>query len=182
MLKSRFIVATGALLAPLACAPVGGPVKGAADTHCALPDGGLNLTVVNPASCSSDGGTAAGTTEYGDPRDNTTAYDDDCKYKVSYDVTPVKESTDVTFTVKLTSPEDAMPVAGANPYVEAFIGTHPARGKVSSAEPTPGTYVIGPIQFDQKGTWTVRFHFFGTCSDVLPDSPHGHAAFNLSVP
>ena len=48
-------------------------------------------------------------------------------------------------------------------------------------EGPPGTYT-GRIVFDEAGEWTVRFHFNENCLDVLPDSPHGHAAFHLTLP
>jgi hypothetical protein len=28
----------------------------------------------------------------------------------------------------------------------------------------------------------VRFHFYEDCLDLLPDSPHGHAAYFIDVP
>jgi hypothetical protein len=46
----------------------------------------------------------------------------------------------------------------------------------------PGVYTVGPVRFDASGMWTVRFHFFETCTDFAEDSPHGHAAFYLNVP
>ena len=52
----------------------------------------------------------------------------------------------------------------------------------STEETSPGTYKIGPIVFDRPGGWVVRFHFFGSCDDYLDTSPHGHAAFFVTVP
>ena len=49
-------------------------------------------------------------------------------------------------------------------------------------EEPPGTYTIRPVVFDEAGDWTVRFHFNELCCDVVPDSPHGHAAFHIHVP
>src|SRR5438045_3016751 len=58
--------------------PAGGPVSGALDKHCSLPDGGTTATVVNPADCQvTDGGLAEG---YGDTLFNAEGDDDDCKY------------------------------------------------------------------------------------------------------
>jgi hypothetical protein len=45
-----------------------------------------------------------------------------------------------------------------------------------------GKYVMKPIKFDASGRWVVRFHFYESCDDILPDSPHGHVAFNYDVP
>jgi hypothetical protein len=53
---------------------------------------------------------------------------------------------------------------------------------VESKEGPPGTYVTSPVTFDAPGEWTIRFHFFEQCADVLPSSPHGHAAFFVNVP
>ena len=38
------------------------------------------------------------------------------------------------------------------------------------------------VTFDDKGTWLIRFHLFENCLDFDPASPHGHAAFFISVP
>ena len=48
-------------------------------------------------------------------------------------------------------------------------------------------YKVGPIRFDAAGNapghyWTVRFHLYEECNDSPEDSPHGHAAFYVSVP
>jgi hypothetical protein len=45
-----------------------------------------------------------------------------------------------------------------------------------------GAYTIGPVVFDQPGLWTIRFHLHENCADLLPDSPHGHAAYYINVP
>jgi hypothetical protein len=44
-----------------------------------------------------------------------------------------------------------------------------------------GTY-SGHVVLDQAGQWTIRYHFNHNCYDVLPDSPHGHAAYHITVP
>jgi hypothetical protein len=60
--------------------------------------------------------------------------------------------------------------------------THPAPNTdQKSTEGPDGTYRVGPIRFDGKGQWTVRFHFHEDCDDS-ETSPHGHAAFFVSVP
>jgi hypothetical protein len=59
---------------------------------------------------------------------------------------------------------------------------HPSPSTGSTTETSPGVYQIGPIVFDQPGQWTVRFHLYGSCFDLAPDSPHGHAAFFVQVP
>jgi hypothetical protein len=47
---------------------------------------------------------------------------------------------------------------------------------------TAGTYTLGPLRFDKKGKWTLRYHIRGDCVDLTEDSPHGHVAFFLDVP
>ena len=61
--------------------------------------------------------------------------------------------------------------------------THPSPQANNLIE-TPagsGTYV-GNVVFDQAGPWSIRFHIHEECADILDDSPHGHAAFRLTVP
>ncbi len=166
------------------CSNPGGPVAGAADSHC-----GNTVLTVDPNICTmavdtqptDDAGT--GTTDYGDTLYNAEGDDDDCKYHVTWSSTAICENANVTFNVKLTAKAGGAAVAGADPVIEAFLTvTHP--GLVSSQkaqEPSPGNYSIGPVQFDAPGQWTVRFHFFETGCDE-PTSPHGHAAFYVNVP
>ncbi len=138
--------------------------------------------------------------DYGDTNYGSQAADDDCKYNVSATVTPIYENTNVTFVVTATSRVDGGPVTGANALAEVYLcdgpsptnapctSTHPAppSGQTTVENP-PGTYTIGPIQFDAPGNadagyWTTRFHFFETCADDVPQADHGHAAFYLEVP
>jgi len=160
------------------------------------------------SSLGDDGGDAAsgddgggdlcdyGPTMYGYESD-----DDDCKYHVTWSSTPICEGAPgVVFTVTATHKTDGSPLTGANPGVEAFtttpgdwdsaaycdtMSTHPSGppggGFWPLTEGTSGTYT-GPVQFDQAGQWTIRYHFYHECFDILPDSPHGHAAYHLTVP
>jgi hypothetical protein len=129
--------------------------------------------------------------------------DDDCKYHVSWTSKPICESTlGVIFTVAVTYLGTNTPVTNIPSdegiLVEAFIPTtldaacdvvtrhfSPTRFDIGSGlvqtSPTSGVYT-GPIIFDQPGEWTVRFHIHEECSDELDDSPHGHAAFHVTVP
>jgi hypothetical protein len=127
--------------------------------------------------------------------------DDDCKYHVAWTSTPICHSATlpVTFTVTVTNLKTGLPVTdipgteGILP--EAFIPTtldaacamttHPSPTSFGDAHlyetnPTSGVYV-GQIIFDQAGEWTVRFHIHEECSDDFADSPHGHAAFHVTV-
>lgn len=177
----------------------GGPVAGPADMHCkGVPpqptnQGDCHVTTPDPDAGSGAGGSAPeyGATMYGNEGD-----DDDCKYHVSWTSTPIAENTNVTFTVTASylatgepnPPACAnCPVQGldtSNMLAEVYLNsTHPAppTNQVVTSS-MPGTFAIGPIQFDAPGKWTVRFHLFELCADVRDDSPHGHAAFYVDVP
>lgn len=123
--------------------------------------------------------------------------DDNCKYHVRWSSTALcEEPGAVTFTVVATRKTDGSPLTGAAPIVEVLVTTlgdqdaadycddmSPWGGPndgVQLTEGPPGTYV-GPIYFNRPGEWTLRFHFFPTCNDA-PDSPHGHAAFHVTIP
>jgi hypothetical protein len=170
--------------------PAGGPVSGAQDTHC-----GTTVQATSAASCHPDagppddaGGGGDGGTE--ETRFNAESDDDDCKYHLSWTSTPVRENTDVTFTVTATNKTDKSALtppagyAGDPIRAEVFLNeTHPAPNSgEKGAMTSPGTYTAGPIHFDKPGRWTVRFHFFEDCDDTVEDSPHGHAAFYVDVP
>jgi hypothetical protein len=134
--------------------------------------------------------------------------DDDCKYHVKWTSTPICEAAPgVIFTVTVTHKTDGSPLTGANPGLEVFTtspgdwdsatfcdtqSTHPAvppppppgapvTGYWPLTEGQPGTY-SGHVVFDQAGQWTIRYHFNHNCLDVFPDSPHGHAAYHITVP
>jgi hypothetical protein len=177
----------------------GGPVQGAADTHCSEPT--KHAQVVSSASCHSAPAGDAGAQDasmmdaatgmdampmspFGPTRYGTEADDDDCKYHVAFTVSPVRQNEDVTFTLDVTTLADGQPNAGAIPDAEVYLdATHPAPN--SGQHPTeisPGHYTVGPIRFDASGRWTVRFHLHEDCEDFLEDSPHGHVAFFIDVP
>lgn len=172
-----------------------GVVNGINDTHCQGGDAGVKRQVVNYGACGlgeggstktkagTDGGAAGG--DNGAVLYNNIGFDDDCKYAVKWEATPISQKKDVYFQVTLSTATNNNAVSGAAPYVEALLDpSHPAIAgsqKAGAVEVTPGTYVIGPYQFDAAGAWTVRFHFFGDCPEGL-DSPHGHAAFFVAVP
>ncbi len=115
--------------------------------------------------------------------------DDDCKYDVSWTSTDVCEGGDsgVYFTVTASTRTDGKPLTGANPYIEAVQSClYPAPNPKSPAKTETtdlgnGSYKIGPIVFNRPGDWVVRFHFYGDCGDT-ETSPHGHAAFFVTVP
>lgn len=165
----------------------GGFVKGPADTHC-----GAKVQPTSQASChlTSDAGAGAGGmgSSYGSTLDNAEADDDDCKYHVKWTATPIAQGQDVTFTLVTATKSDGKPAVGAAPagysMAEVFLNdTHPAPNTDQKAPESPvGTYAVGPVRFDAPGKWTVRFHLFENCTDLAPDSPHGHAAFYVQVP
>jgi hypothetical protein len=163
-----------------ACGPTGGPVAGAADTHC-------GSTVVTPSQSEcmgmapADAGMAE---EEPEVRFNAEADDDDCKYHVKFTTTPVTENADVTVTAVITRKSDGQPATAAEAELEWFLdATHPAPNtNPKTTETTPGTYAISPLRFNAAGQWTMKFHLYGSCSDAAEESPHGHVSFYLAVP
>jgi hypothetical protein len=155
----------------------GGPVTGAADTHCMG-----QYIAVDPSMCMPPDGGPVDMADFGPTNYGTEADDDDCKYHVKWTSTPICEGGDVTFTVTITHAIDGTPVTGAAPNIEAFSTvTHPAPDVGKPTEMAGGVYAIGPVHFDQPGMWTVRFHIDENCHDTAA-SPHGHAAFFVGVP
>jgi hypothetical protein len=141
-----------------------------------------------PGPCDENGIDGAyGSTMYGTEGD-----DDDCKYHVSYTVSPICENKGTYFVVTANYLAGSGAVlTGASTFAELCLNdTHPAptidsrppSGSQQVVEGPPGTYTVGPVQFDAPGDWTVRFHFNEFCCDVADDSPHGHAAFHVTVP
>lgn len=203
---------TAALVSPGMCADgsTGGAVVGPPDDHCALPDGGQLIQPVTAAGCTStigpdggdDGGGDSGDpcpgdmNAYGPVAYNTWGSDDDCKYDVSWQSTPVCQGQPVYFTVIVTKRTDGSPLLGvetggtfvpANPRPDVVLNcNHPIPNSPAPRDPspelTPGTYVVGPVVFDESGDWVFRFHFNEECLDIANDSPHGHAAFFVHVP
>ena len=194
------------------CSMPGRATPGPADAHCGLPDGGMMVQPTSAASCMPDVGApdtgtssdSGPTCDYGLTMFGMESDDDDCKYHVKWSSTPICEGAPgVTFTVKVTHKTDGSPLTGAMPGIEAFttspgdwdsaafcdtFSTHPAIpptatpfGYWTLTEGPPGTY-SGSVVFDQAGQWTIRYHFNPNCYDVLPDSPHGHAAYHITVP
>jgi hypothetical protein len=189
------------------CSPPGGPASGSADHHCA----GRAPQPVKASSCNQSpplgeaGSSEAGASDSGPPPGmcgengpdygatmyGTEGDDDDCKYHVSYETTPVCRN-DGTYLIVQASylTRGGAPLTGACAFAELCLNdTHAAPnvdqrppGQQLVVEGPPGTYTIGPVLFDEGGDWTVRFHFNEQCCDVLADSPHGHAAFHVRVP
>ena len=121
---------------------------------------------------------------------NTSGSDDDCKYQTSWFSTPIMENANVTFYFTALHTIDGTPATGAKVYLQMYL---PSENYVSSlpedqsptvqeTPPGSGTYTIGPVVFDKPGQWTIRYHLNEDCVDLLPDSPHGHAAFYINVP
>ncbi len=130
--------------------------------------------------------------DYGSTMDGTEGDDDDCKYHLSYTASPLCENNGTYFVVKANYlTQNSAPLTGACTFAEVCLSnTHPGpavdgrppAGKQVVVEGPPGTYTIGPVEFDAPGNWTVRFHFNESCCDLADDSPHGHAAFHVTVP
>jgi hypothetical protein len=155
----------------------GGDASGGGDGSASTVDAG------DTGECDEPG---YGVTNYG-----TSAADDDCKYDVSYTVTPVCQNANVYFTVTVTKRADKSPLTGASVSAEVYnddCATIAPNSGQTTVEQGGGTYKVGPIQFKNPpmsqgaSKWIVRFHFDQCCSDMFADSPHGHAAFWVSVP
>jgi len=153
-------------------------------------DGSTDGAADDAGSSGADGGTDDGgdgggapPSDFGPTLYNAEGDDDDCKYHVSWTSTDVKENVSVTFHVKVIRRSDGRPATGANVALDVTIDSHPTPStEIPSKESAGGSYKVGPVVFDQPGVWTVRFHFYETCSDLRADSPHGHAAFRVNVP
>jgi hypothetical protein len=199
-----------ALESPGTCSgTTGGAVLGVQDNHCDGPDGGPIIQVTTAEGCTDegDGGDAGLGPDTGDPCPgdmnaygavmyNTSGSDDDCKYDVAWQSTPICENEPAYFTVVVTKREDNSPLLGvetggsfvpANPRPDVVLTcNHPIPNSPAPRNPSPtvapGTYVVGPVVFDQPGDWVFRFHFNEECLDIVDDSPHGHAAFHINVP
>jgi hypothetical protein len=84
----------------------------------------------------------------------------------------------------LAPPQIYFEVAG-DPDGGLYNHVSPYEGNTPIVETSPGSgvYQVGPSPFfDESGLWYFRFHFNEECCDILPDSPHGHAAFYINVP
>jgi hypothetical protein len=143
-----------------------------------------------------DGG-GGGSCDYGTTMFGHEGDDDDCKYHLTWTSSPICEGADgVIFTVAVTSKVDGSAVGGIPKGVlpEVFIpktldascddmASHISPGTANLVETAPGSGIYsGPIVFDMPGEWTVRFHIHAECVDQLDTSPHGHAAFHVTVP
>jgi hypothetical protein len=162
-------------------------------------DGGMDMEADGGMDMGDDGGAVA-SCDYGATMYGMHGNDDDCKYWVSWTSDPICAGANgVRFTVSVWSNVDGTPVTGIPTGIlpEAFItsgldaacdnhGSHYSPGSAASpylTEVAPGSGIYsGPVVFDIPGEWTVRFHLHQECVDVLPTSPHGHAAFHITVP
>jgi hypothetical protein len=155
------------------------------DTQASVPDA---ATAEGGADTSTDDGGAADAgavmSQYGATMYNSSGSDDDCKYNVNWQSTKVMENVGVTFYMNALRRADGQPAKGANVVLEVFLNsTHPTpTNNIPNTDLGDGSYLVGPVQFDAAGMWTVRFHLYEICSDDPQDSPHGHAAFYVNVP
>jgi hypothetical protein len=191
----RLLAACAGAAALLGCSsndgPVGGAVTGEVDMHCVMNDAkvaqavGMCLTgEVDAGAAAPDAGAGGGGNGFGPPIFNAEGDDDDCKYHVKWTSTPVRRTSDITFSVNVVRLFDGMPAKGAGATIDAVLNdVYPTpSSNIGSSEPSDGNYKIGPVKLDKSGRWVVRFHFYETCSDIPDDSPHGHIAFYVDVP
>ena len=168
------------------CESGGGPVSGALDLHCMDDQGrGIVQSIGECLTGAQAAGAGGGEVEEFGVFYGSEAFDDGCKYRVSFTHSCIQQNRPVTFDVTLTRNSDGSPATGAMPTtVEAYMeeGHISPSNTFRGPEGPPGTYAIGPVVFDRPGRWVVRFHFYETCSDLPPDSPHGHTAFYIDVP
>jgi hypothetical protein len=179
------------------CPMHGEATPGPADNHCLLPDGGSFFQFTQDLSCHSDaspGDDGGATCSYGPTAYGQESDDDGCKYHVKWTSTPICAGADgVNFDLYVTSKETGWPQQGAGAIAETFMTSPTDSGcEMDSAHRGPNTGVrlteLGPggysgrIVFDVPGQWIVRFHFFEDCDSLLPASPHGHAAYHVTVP
>jgi hypothetical protein len=134
-----------------------------------------------------DGGPDGCAAAYGDTLYNSSGNDDDCKYQTGWTSTPIVRNGNTTLYFGAVHTVDGTPASGAAVAAEVYLpsANHPSpSGEPVGTETPPGSgaYTIGPVVFDQPGLWTVRFHLHEDCADLLPDSPHGHAAYYINVP
>jgi hypothetical protein len=193
------------------CSSPGEPTPGDADTHCdgvttqvvSQP----SCTVSDATACDDASGAAGDdddSCDYGATMFGMEGDDDDCKYHVTWTSTPLCEGN-VAFTVTVVDKTTGAPVTtsrvvtGASEnqlLAEAYLPTQPipACDTMDSTHPSPtmlpyltetsatsGVYT-GVVAFDAPGEWTIRFHIQEQCDDICDDSPHGHAAFHLTIP
>jgi hypothetical protein len=180
------------------CTDGGAAASGPPDTHCAGRSQSTNMAIGSAGEDSGiagddggggdDGGSAIG--NCGDPAYQATMFgnqggDDACKYDVSWTAPPICEKQPIYFTVSVKSRTDHSAVTSANVRPDVVLNcSHPTPAMPAdpSPESPPGTYRVGPVVFDMPGRWVVRFHIHSDCFDILPTSPHGHAAFWVDVP
>ncbi len=160
----------------------------------AADDGSADAASGSTADAGPDDGTC-GDDDYQPTMNGHVGSDDDCKYDVSWTSTPICENGNVYFTVTAKKRAfsdggsavgaDEPPMTGGTVSPEVTLNcTHiaPNSNPTFVEEPAgSGIYKVGPIKFDQKGKWNVRFHFNECCDDGTT-SPHGHAAFWINVP
>jgi len=186
-----------------------GVVVGPLDHHCGVADGGQRMQPVgaclvdspssvpaNAAACAVSFTQDAGTSHppadagadnaepYGETMYGSAGNDDDCKYYLSWVATPIQENADTYFTLTAIRLADGKPATCAGVRPDVFLSTIHGAAPPQNVAPeiAAGVYKVGPIRFDARGRWTVRFHLYEDCNDTAEDSPHGHAAFYVNVP
>lgn len=157
---------------------------GCADAHC-VQDGGLLMNTPDYGSCNIVAPDPASSAPASSLAGSTGALSIDdglCEFRAVV-VPECASASSLIFDVDFSTMTGAAVPAGAKPYAEAYLTvTHLTPDPGTSTEGPTGHYRIGPVVFDMSGHWNVTLHFFGTCNDALPGSPHAHVNFTLDVP
>ena len=189
------------------CAMPGMPTPGPVDDHCASggDDGGALVQTVAASSCcatsAGDGGDEScgyGPTMYGMEGD-----DDDCRYHGDVDVDADLRGQPGASVRRegVLQDEDGRQRSAAAAHRGQSGDGESSRRRPVTGTPRPGRRQLHAPRPDQRSrqsprrgalrgptpaTWPsisraygpCAFHFNEECVDVLPDSPHGHAAFS----
>jgi hypothetical protein len=79
--------------------------------------------------------------------------------------------------VTLTDIGTTTPATGADPQLDATLGTYPLANASATSRETNGVYTVGPVHFDRSGRWIATLHFY----DPLP-AKHTHVSYYVDVP
>src|SRR6185369_12274617 len=85
------------------------------------------------------------------PHSGDESGDDDCKYHVKVSVPCVRRGQNLDLTVTLTTIGTTTPATGADPQLDATLGSYPLANTNAMTREANGVYTITPIRFDRSG-------------------------------